>query len=258
MRTTRRSLVAAASLPFLPRPAMAQDAWPSRPVRLVGPAFAHRADAALDADRRRPAHGVGERDLLDRRAGFSRDRHRVADGLHDLRRRHVARIVAAEGGLDADAGDGQAGFLVGPRHRPLRLDLAGAVAVEVLLLERLRRREGDRPMELQPVLEGQRPVQPVGVEPECGEGDARRRRNGGDHILRIRPARHQLGRDEGADLDLLQPSGGQRFDQCDLALGRDRAGFDLEALARAFLADLDGCGQVGHAGISRRAGCPQP
>ena len=41
----------------------------------------------------------------------------------------------------------------------------------------------------------------------------------------------------------------------DLVGGADRAGFDLKALARAFLVDFDVLRQVGHGAVSPRCGC---
>ena len=50
----------------------------------IGPALAQRADDALDGERRRPGHGVGERDVVERDAMLARD---VEDLLHQDRRR---------------------------------------------------------------------------------------------------------------------------------------------------------------------------
>jgi hypothetical protein len=45
---------------------------------------------------------------------------------------------------------------------------------------------------------------------------------------------------------MAQPGLGERLDQLDLVRGVDRAGFDLEPFARAFLVDLHICRQIGH------------
>jgi len=45
---------------------------------------------------------------------------------------------------------------------------------------------------------------------------------------------------------MMQPGLGERLDQLDLVGGADRAGFDLEPFARAFLVDLHLCWQIGH------------
>jgi hypothetical protein len=45
---------------------------------------------------------------------------------------------------------------------------------------------------------------------------------------------------------MVQARLGQRLDQLDLVRGADRAGFDLEPFARAFLVNVDTCRQVAH------------
>ena len=44
----------------------------------------------------------------------------------------------------------------------------------------------------------------------------------------------------------MQPGLGERLDQLDLVRGADRAGFDLEPFARAFLVDVHMFRQIGH------------
>ena len=46
-------------------------------------------------------------------------------------------------------------------------------------------------------------------------------------------------------LDMVQTGLGERLDQIDLVRRADRAGFDLEAVARAFLVDVHMCRQIG-------------
>ena len=82
------------------------------------------------------------------------------------------------------------------------------------------------------------------VEPQRGVFDAGRGREAIDHGLGVGPARHQAWVDEGGDLDVAQAATGQRLDQRDLVGGRDRAGLDLEALARPLFADVDAVRQV--------------
>jgi len=54
---------------------------------------------------------------------------------------------------------------------------------------------------------------------------------------------------------MVQPGFGERLDQLDLVGGADRAGLDLEPLARAFLVDLHMFRQIGHGlGSSVRVG----
>src|SRR6516225_10555590 len=45
---------------------------------------------------------------------------------------------------------------------------------------------------------------------------------------------------------MAEPGLGERLDQLDLVRGADRARFDLEPLARAFLVDLHICRQIAH------------
>jgi hypothetical protein len=60
----------------------------------------------------------------------------------------------------------------------------------------------------------------------------------GDHVFGVRPARHDPRAVERGGLDMVQPGLGERLDQLDLVRGGDRAEFDLEPFARAFLVDL--------------------
>ena len=210
------------------------------------PARAHRADAALDPDRRRPAHGVRERDVGDRGAAFPGDGEAIGDGLHDRLRRDIALVVAAEGGHHADPRHRDAGRLVRPRLLAHGVQVLGMAAVEVLAAEGVRRAEADRADHAQPILERQRAVQAILVEPERGIVDAGLRPEAAGDRLGIRPARDEPRIDEAADLDVVEPGLGQRLDQRDLVGGGDRAGLDLEALARAFLEDVDAVRQVGH------------
>ena len=138
-----------------------------RPIRMVGPSLAHRARSPRSMrDRRRPAHGVGERDIGDRDALPRRRSPGRPPGWHHLRRRDVALVVAAEGGHHADPRHRDAGlrcsavclrmasrFSAWPRLRFLREKASEAV-------------ERDRAGQGQPVPEGQRPLQPVRVEPQ--------------------------------------------------------------------------------------------
>src|SRR5260370_19819720 len=62
----------------------------------------------------------------------------------------------------------------------------------------------------------------------------------------IRPARHDARADERGGLNMVQPGLGERLDKLDLVRGADRAGFDLEPFARAFLVDLNAFRQIGH------------
>src|SRR5438270_9364062 len=52
--------------------------------------------------------------------------------------------------------------------------------------------------------------------------------------------------DQRGGLDVVQSGLGKRLDQPDFIGGTDRAGFDLKALARAFLVDVDMFREVGH------------
>jgi hypothetical protein len=45
---------------------------------------------------------------------------------------------------------------------------------------------------------------------------------------------------------MMQTGLGERLDQLDLVRRADRAGFDLEAFARALLVDVHMCRQIGH------------
>src|SRR5436190_5720411 len=119
-------------------------------------------------------------------------------------------------------------------------------AVEVLAREALGRSEGYPTFDGELVPECQCPLQPVGVEPQCGVFDAGLGLEAPDDGLGVRPARHQALIDERAYLDVLEPGLGQRLDQPDLVGCTYRPGLDLEALARPFLVDIGVCRQVGH------------
>jgi hypothetical protein len=68
----------------------------------------------------------------------------------------------------------------------------------------------------------------------------------GNDIFRIGPAGNDLRADERAGLDVMQPRLGERLDQLDLVGRADRAGFNLKALARAFLVDVDMFRKIAH------------
>ena len=115
------------------------------------------------------------------------------------------------------------------------------------------RKVGDAVSENEPSMSSrrsgrQRALQPFHVEPERGVVDARLALVALHHLVGIGHARHALRIDERNDLDVVQAGLRQRVDQLDLALGRDRAFLELEALARAFLVDLHEFREVGHAG----------
>src|SRR6202048_2036354 len=73
----------------------------------------------------------------------------------------------------------------------------------------------------------------------------------GDDVFGVRPARHETRADERGGLDLVQAGLGERLNQLDLVRGADRAGFDLEPFARAFLMDFNMCRQIGHGLVPR-------
>src|SRR6266699_2624501 len=91
-----------------------------------------------------------------------------------------------------------------------------------------------------------RALQTLLVEPQPGIGDPRFALEAGGHRLGIGHAGHPLRVDEGDRLDVVEPGFRQGVDQLDLALGRNRALFELKALARAFLVDLHELGKIGH------------
>jgi hypothetical protein len=64
--------------------------------------------------------------------------------------------------------------------------------------------------------------------------------------LGVGPARHQLGADERAYLNVLEAGGRQGIDKGDLVCRGDRSLFDLKAFTRPFLADLDVLRQIAH------------
>ena len=111
----------------------------------VRPARAHLAEHALDARRRRPAHGVGQREQRDLGAGLGGDRQPVLERADHLRRarcrpgscsrrppsrrcgRPARRVERCRRGLLAH-----------------RLEVLGVAAVEVLAREAFRRGQRDR------------------------------------------------------------------------------------------------------------------
>src|SRR5436190_22629326 len=119
-------------------------------------------------------------------------------------------------------------------------------AVEVLAREALGRSEGYPTFDGELVPECQCPLQPVGVEPQCGVFNAGLGLEAPDDGLGVRPARHQALIDERAHLDVLKAGLGQRLDQPDLVGYADRPGLDLEALAWPLLVDVSVRRQVGH------------
>src|SRR5215472_1733099 len=70
--------------------------------RRVGPAAAHLAQHALDAQRRRPTHRVGEREIFDVGTGLLGDREPVLQDRDDLAWCYVALIITTESRHDAD------------------------------------------------------------------------------------------------------------------------------------------------------------
>ncbi len=86
----------------------------------------------------------------------------------------------------------------------------------------------------------QRALEAALVEPQRRIGDIRIDLDAFDDVVGVGHARHRLRIDEGDDLHVIDAGLRQGVDQFDLARGRDRALFDLKALARAFLADAHG------------------
>jgi len=164
----------------------------------------------------------------------------------DLPRRNVALVVAAERRHHPDPRHLNAVFEMQCRLLLHCLDIFGVAAMQVLLSERLRRGQRDRPRYCQLVAEDQRAVEPARVEPEGGVVDAFLRGEPGDDVFGVRPARHDARADKRGGLDVVQPGLGERLDQLNLLRGADWAGFDLEPFTRAFLVDLHLCWQIGH------------
>src|SRR4029077_9514308 len=207
---------------------------------------AHIAQHALDAHRRRPAHRVGQREILDVGAGFLGDSETIFQGRNDLRWRNVALVVAAERRHHADPRHLDAVFEMQRGLLLHRLDVFGVAAVQVLLGETFGRSQRDRAGDRQLVAEYEGPVEYARVEPQCGVVYAFLWGEPGDDVFGVRPARHDARADERGGLDMRQPGLGERLDQLDLVRGADRAGFDLEPFARAFLVDVHTCWQIGH------------
>ena len=210
------------------------------------PRAAHRAHQRFGARRRAPAHAVGQRDLGDGLAHFLGQRQRIARGGQHLPNRHVACVVAAEGRHHADplhrhaVGLQRGGLLAHHRH------VFGHAAVEVDLRECFGGADDQCAGHMQFVAERQRALQAGLAEPEGCVVDAGLCLHASHHGLRVGPARHGLGVDEGDGLEMGEAGVGERVDQGDLVRGGDGTRLDLEALARAFLADVDECWRVGH------------
>src|SRR5215471_15683977 len=94
--------------------------------------------------------------------------------------------------------------------------------------------------------EGERPLEPIRVEPQGRVFDAGPGLEASEHRLRVGPTRHQARVDERARLDVLKTGLGQRFDELDLVGRADGPGLDLEPLAWPFLVDLGVRWEVSH------------
>src|ERR1700722_6938965 len=68
----------------------------------------------------------------------------------------------------------------------------------------------------------------------------------GNHLVRVVPAGDDAWIDERAGLNVMQPGFGEPLDHANLVGRTDRAGLDLEALARPFFVDLNSLREVGH------------
>src|SRR5436190_4851463 len=93
------------------------------------PALTQRADNALDCERRRPRHGVGEREIFERDAVLARHVEDLLDQRHDARDWNIAFEIAAECRHDAAALHRNAGFLVALDDGVLLRKLLCGVAV---------------------------------------------------------------------------------------------------------------------------------
>src|SRR5262245_28253065 len=173
-------------------------------------------------------------------------------------------VVAAEGRHHANAVDGDALRKVQAGLLAHGLDVLGVTAIEVFARKSFRCGESDRAVEGKFAAEGQRPLEPAGVEPKCGVLDARFGPEASEHRFGVGPTGYQARVDERARLDVLKAGLGQRFDEPDLVGRADGSRFDLETLARPFLVDFGVRWEVGHgrsSGLSAtrsRAFCSGP
>src|SRR5215470_7660903 len=107
--------------------------------------------------------------------------------------------------------------------------------------------------------EGERPLEPIRVEPQGRVFDAGPGLEASEHPLRVGPSRHQARVYERARLDVLKTGLGQRFDELDLVGRADGPGLDLEPLAWPFLVDLGVRWEVSHGrSLGSLPLCPGP
>ncbi len=139
----------------------------------VGPALAQRANRALDRKRRRPGHGVGEREVFERHAVLGRHVEDLLRQRNHARDRNIAFEIAAERRHDAAALDRNAGGLVHLDDRVLPGELLGGGAILIADGKFLGRAKLDGAGIGQPIGKSQRALKAFLVEPQRGVFDAR-------------------------------------------------------------------------------------
>ena len=215
-------------------------------MRTFGKALAHGADQPLDRKRRGPAHGVGERDLLDVEVVRGGDLEDLPDQADHALRRHLALEIAAEGRHHRAALTGT------PRALYISTCSCSAAMFSCMVRFWLRLRKvsdaqsGSAPFTVRRSPKDERALEALVVEEQGRVVDARLLLEAAHDVVGVGHAGHALGIDEGDELDLLDAGFRQRIDQRDLARGRDVRFLDLEALARALFLDRYGFRHVGH------------
>ena len=200
---------------------------------------AHRADAALDLLGMGPAHGVGQVDHRQRHTPVGAGIDQPADLIGQDRQRHGTTEIAAKGRDHVGLFHRNAQDDVAVQPAELAFTHLGHAAVVVALRKRLGGVEHQLAVQVH-LFAGARTLEAVVVEPERRVAGARALGDGGKQLGCVGHLRHRARTDEGRHLDLLQARGAQSINQRGAI--RQRIGFwlHLEALARAFLMELDG------------------
>ena len=139
-----------------------------------------------------------------------------------------------------------AGGLVALDYGVLFRELLRGATVLVAQREFFRRGKLNCPGIGQTIGELQRAFEAFFVEPKRGVCDARLGLDPAHHIIGVRHAGHCFGIDERDNLNVVEAGLRQSIDQRDLARGGNWPFLDLEALARTFLGDANGAGQIAH------------
>jgi hypothetical protein len=208
------------------------------------------ADGVRDAPRRRPAHGVCERDVLHLHAGFARDGARVRNRLDDFCRRYVSGKMQPKAAMTMILAIGTPASRCTRTYWRIASICPARSRLRFLIANGSDALSEMKPPSVSLPLNASARCIPASLNHTAEYSTPSRAANPSMTAFGIGPTRNVLGIDERADLDPAKAARGERVDQRDLVRRRDRTRLDLKAFAGPLLADDDAIRQV-HAAFLR-------